>query len=397
MRIHLYGFGDQPADSDRTVSACLSADYGQSCVGSPTDIVLPQSSAADSAAPNSWPSPLFAGWGNAHITPDMLMNNFSGTLASVNASTVTWGSNASFGYNVFFPVTALKPGDKISIAGTDPTCPQNLCTVSSVTDEKTLTIEQNVGTLTGQPQYQFPNFGFKIWKKTGTGIVNIDSAVSDWASSATMFTDYQGEGDPYCSAGTVTATYAADGVTPIAPLAGYICSFQTNWGNNVLYFVAASTGEARKLTNLNNLSLYFGPNPTEFYAYNGQTKTIQQCSYDANDPANGRFKEWSDGYNAALENPAFACSDITPGGVTVSQNIAAAHPEVDQSYFGAPALVSVSFPLLNSCCAAHKILLRGFAPSMSSRLRAFPKSQIAGIVGTRIRSDGWARTGPSHF
>ncbi|MBV9300565.1 MAG: hypothetical protein JOY53_00480 [Acidobacteriaceae bacterium] len=345
-RIHLNGFGDQPGDADRRVSVCLSADYGQSCAGSSVDVILPQTNPADVSAPSSWPAPLFSGWGNAPITPDMLTNNFTGTLAAVSGSTVIWGASSFYGYNNYFPVTALEPGDKILISGTDPVCPQNLCTISGITDEKTLTIQQNL--TAGNPsvnQYQFPNFGFKLWKKTGVGAISIDSAVSDWASSATMFTEYQGAGDPYCSANTVTATYAADGVTPIPPLAGYICSFKTNWGNSILYFVAASTGEARKLSNLNNLSLAFSPNPTNFYAYNNATGTVQQCSYDANDATNGRFKEWSDGYNTALENPAFTCSDLTPGNETIPEEISAAHPEIDEWYFGEAVLTSVSFPL----------------------------------------------------
>ncbi|HEX4227081.1 MAG TPA: LamG domain-containing protein [Bryobacteraceae bacterium] len=414
IRFHVVGTGNQAASADRTVSVCISADYGQTCVGSSIDLVLPQNTAADTSGPSVWPEPLFGGWGNAPVRPDMIMNNFGGTLASVSGSTVTWGANSGNGYNNYFPVTSLTPGTKILISGSDPTCPQNLCTIASIVNETTLTIQQNLsswtsaftalsspvnagdtsftvnaangffpslwgpysitvgnenlscntlvantfsncgafaaahasGTAAGTSFYELPNFGFKLWKKTGVGTISLDSSTSDWASSASFFTDDQAAESPYCSSNTVTATYAADGATPIAPLPGYICTFNSEWGNQHLYFVAPSTGEARKLSNLANLAVYIdSSNPTTLYAYNSSNNTVQQCVYNASDPVNGRFKAWNDGYNAGTDNPALVCSTLSQAGQDVATEIHEAFPQIDLTYFGAPAFQSVSYPL----------------------------------------------------
>ena len=412
VRIHLNGFGDQSATADRTVTVCISPDFGQTCLGSSIDLVLPQGTATDTTGPNTWPAPVFAGWGNAPVRVDMMMNNFSGTLTSVNGSSVVWGANSGNGFNTYFPVTSLSPGMKILIAGTDPICPANLCTIASVTDEQTLTLQQNVpnwtplftnlsapvsagdttfsvrsvngfvqslwgpwyvsvesdsvvcnnfssntfsncsafpnahanGASAGENQYLFPNFGFKVWKKTGTGTISLDYSSTDWADSSNFFTDYQGADSPYCSSGTVTANYAADGVTPIAPLPGYICTLETMWGGFKLYFVAPSTGESRKLSNLTNLSPTIdSQNPTHLYVYDGGSQTIQSCDYNVADPVNGRFKRWSDGYSN-FNNPALTCANAMGQGQTVPAEIHAAFPQIDMTYFGTPNLVSAQYP-----------------------------------------------------
>jgi hypothetical protein len=414
VRFHVVGFGDQAAAADRTVSVCISADYGQTCVGSSIDLVLPKNTAADTSGPSTYPAPIFGGWGNAPVRPDMIMNNFGGAIASVKGSTVTWGSNSGNGFNNYFPVTALTPGSKIMISGTDPVCPHNLCTVSAITNETTLTIQQSLsnwtsnfatlsspvavgdktlivnaangffpslwgpyyvgvgnetlscntltgntfsncsafvsahaaGTAAGSSYYQFPNFGFKLWKKTSVGTISLDSSTSDWATSASFFTDYQAAEAPYCSSNTVTATYAADGVTPIAPLPGYICTFISQWGAVHLYFVAPSTGESRKLSNLYNLTASVdSSNPTNLYVYNYTNNTIQVCTYNAADPVNGRFKAWNDGRNPGANNPALTCSSISQAGQDVATEIHEAYPQIDLSYFGSPSFQGPWYPL----------------------------------------------------
>ncbi len=414
VQLNLNGFGDQTNAIDRTVTGCLSPDYGQTCVGSTVDFVLPQGATASVTGPNPWPVPLLQGWGDAHITADMLTNNFQGTLASVSGSTVTWGNNQSSGSNVYFPVTSLKQGDRVLISGTDPICPQNACTIASITNEFSLTIQQNVGSWSplftnitaainvndtsftvsaingivqtalgqyivtvesdtvsctalngntfsscsrfphahsngaaaGQNQYLFPNFGFKLWKKTSIGTVRIDSAQTNWATSASMYTDYQGAGAPYCSSQTVNATYAADGVTPIAALPGYVCIFNSSWGNPNLYFFAPSTGESRYLSTLFGLAPSLGGSPTQFYVFDGSRHVLQSCTYNANDAVNGRFKAFDDGRNLNFKNPAIQCSDLNPPGYDVKTEIAAACPQIDQTYFGDPAYQSGGYPLV---------------------------------------------------
>lgn len=414
IRFHVVGFGDQSAPVDRTVTVCISADYGQTCVGSSIDLVLPLTTASDVSGPAAFPQPLYQGWGNAPVRPDMMTNNFGGALASVSGNTIIWGSNSQLGFNIYFPVTALTPGSKILISGSDPICPRNLCTVASASNETTLTIQQVLtnwtaafttlssavtagattftvnavngffpntygsyivtvgnenlscntltgntfsncsafagahpsGTAAGSNFYEFPDFGFKLWKKTSVGTISLDSSTSDWASSSFFFTDAQAAESPYCSSSTVTATYAADGVTPIPPLPGYICTFNSEWGNQHLYFVAPSTGESRKLSNLANLTVGIGSsNPTNLYGFNTSNYTIQQCTYNSADPANGRFKAWSDGRNGGINNPALVCASISQPGQDVATEIHEAYPQIDETYFGAPSAQSENYPL----------------------------------------------------
>jgi hypothetical protein len=60
---------------------------------------------------------------------------------------------------------------------------------------------------------------------------------------------------------------------------------------------------------------------------------------------NGRFKTWSDGHNPGLNNPALVCSSVSHADQSVSTEIHEAYPQIDQTYFGAPALQGVMYPL----------------------------------------------------
>ncbi len=138
--------------SGASYSMCLVADGGTSasdCLGTTVTVSLPQTTPATLYAPSgTWPRPLLAGWGSARVTNDMLTNTFGGSISAVSGSTVTWGANSSFGQNVYFPVTVLRPGMWVGIAGTAPACPNNVCTVASIQDEQHITIQQNLSSWT---------------------------------------------------------------------------------------------------------------------------------------------------------------------------------------------------------------------------------------------------------
>jgi hypothetical protein len=141
MRLNLTGF---VAQSGTTVSACPTSDAGQTCLGKPMILALPRSTSGAVSGPPNFPSALFHGWGDAPVRIDMMSNIFTGFIRSISGSTVTWGSNRVDGYNTTFPVTSLKSGDKIQIAGTNPTCPGNVCTIASIQDEHHLTLTRSV-------------------------------------------------------------------------------------------------------------------------------------------------------------------------------------------------------------------------------------------------------------
>ena len=406
--------------SGASYSVCLVYDGGSGsgssdCLGNILTTALPQSTAATKYAPATFPQPILGGWGSPRVTNDMLSNTFGGSLASVNGSTVTWGSNSNNGQNVYFPVTVLKPGMRIGIANTAPTCPNNICTVASVQDEQHLTITQSIsnwttqvstttaaistgattipvasttgflqtpwanngsgseitvdtgsnaeslwcttisassvsgcaatgkthasGVSVSQNLYLFPNFGIKLWVNPNGGTVYLNNSQNNFAISNEFFTEYQGAGTTGCDGINHVVTYAADGVTPLAtPTTGYLCNFLDQFGNVYLYLMIPSTGESRKLSNLNN-GAQVG------YGYNTSNGFMQNCTYNDNpsNPSVQKYAAWSDNRNQSLQNPAITCTYVQQT-KTVQQEIAAAYPQIDFTYFGSPALQHMAYP-----------------------------------------------------
>ena len=64
MRLNVSGKGTATAATDRTLSACLSIDHGQTCASATVDLpALPTGTAAIVSFPSSgYPSPVFAQW-----------------------------------------------------------------------------------------------------------------------------------------------------------------------------------------------------------------------------------------------------------------------------------------------------------------------------------------------
>jgi len=428
LQLGLTGYGDHATSNDRTLVACISADFGASCVdGKSIKIVLPKGKSAPRWEPSSYVSPILAGWGSPRVTNDMLTNTFFGSVLSVEGSAITWGGADSFGENVYFPVTVLKTGMRIAISGTAPSCPQNLCTIASVKDEQHLTIRENIaswnplftttaadvaagadavavtqssgfvvdpwpgrtglysvllgadndrdtasckalsnnrfsdctgiahshpaGAPAGQNVYGFPNFGVKLWKQTGNGTIYLNSALARWAVSNNFFTEFQGVGSTGCNPNYVTVAYAADGKTRIPSTVGYTCTFVDDFfvgegtGDIYLYLLIPSTGETRKLSNLNNGVVVNNADPVSGWSYNSRTGRIQSCRYNDNlsDAEHQHFAAWSDHRDNSIMNPAIKCTDLSMSG-TVEQEIKTAYPQIDFQYFGHPVLASLSYP-----------------------------------------------------
>jgi hypothetical protein len=144
VQVSLTGYTDTSGD---TISACLSVNHGQSCVGTPLSLSLPKGTghAAPVSGPSSFPAPLFSGWGAPAITAEQ-GSSLSGTV-TVNGSAVSWGSSDGSS-TTYFPLSIVA-GDHILISGSAPICPNNDCTISSLKDAEHLTIMQNLGSWTG--------------------------------------------------------------------------------------------------------------------------------------------------------------------------------------------------------------------------------------------------------
>ncbi|MFZ0592798.1 MAG: hypothetical protein WAM39_20225 [Bryobacteraceae bacterium] len=185
----------------------------------------------------------------------------------------------------------------------------------------------------------FTNFGLKIWKQTGNGTIYLDSVKYDYASSADYYTGYEGEG-LICS-GNVTATYAADGVTPLSqPIQGQTCIISDLWGDPFLYFFDPSSGELRTIARLSAAGVTQDTsNPLLFYQYDSDSGNIYTCSYDATD---GHYRTLPTDYNPDT-NPYFSCNgNLTSGtGNDVISQIKSKYPQIDMNYWGAPQFSSV--------------------------------------------------------
>jgi hypothetical protein len=237
VQINLYGNGSASNAADRTVSVCLVFFDSTTCNSAFFDVVLPQnlgSTAVSYPANTVFPNGGFwAGWG---VTAKR--NDFGVLTAtvSVNGSTVTT-SAGSFSMN-------WKAGAKYYITGSAPACLNNLCTVSSVTSNQTMTIVESLGSpLTNVAAYSAAA-GFLIKKKTGTGSVSISAASMYAVSAQIMLPDYGGF--QLCNENPVTVSYAADGVTPMTPAPGYLCAVGSDYA--ALYLLIPSTGETRLIS-----------------------------------------------------------------------------------------------------------------------------------------------------
>ena len=257
--IQLAFFGSDTAGS--TIEACLSFyDSGGTCSTAWQTLTMPSSAATSPAASAVYPASTVAtsfsgGGGTAHTytpypdggpwqgwgitVPRNAIAIFSGTV-SVSGSTVT---NTTYlgEFNLNW-----KSGARIFITGSSPTCPSNICTITSVTNANTLVISQSL-TLTNVAYHSLAS-GVIIKKPTpSTGTLML-SVSSSYAESMQVVNPNGGD-NQICSFQAATVSYAADGVTPITPTPGYICTFPvTGNGNPMLHLLIPSTGESRFLT-----------------------------------------------------------------------------------------------------------------------------------------------------
>jgi hypothetical protein len=243
MMVRVFGTGTG------TISGCLSDDSGAHCVSPAVNVVklgasggnpagtYPASCASDGAS-GCFPNNGF--WGGWNFTPSGGQLGVESATVNLAGSSVTAGSG-TFNLN-------WKAGGKIYIAGSAPGCANNLCTIASVNSSSSLTILESAGTLSGAA-FKNANAGIVLWVSKGSGLqtasisVNFDYSYSDPATMPLNGTV------PQCSPNSTTVSWAADGVTPIPPVAGELCITSQS-----LYLLIPSTGETRFLAPLSYFS-----------------------------------------------------------------------------------------------------------------------------------------------
>ncbi len=246
VQLAVFGTGTDAQPANRTIEFCLSFyDSGATCNTQYYSLVLPtsaprQANKASAVYPASNVFPdggAWQGWGTIAKRNDISVS--SGTF-SASGSTVTLTTcchEAEFNLN-------WKKGGRIYLQGSSPACPNDVCTILSVTDGAHLEIAQRLQTpITGK--YNSLVSGIVIRKSTGSGSIKV-SVSSAYSESAGLISANGGDNE-LCSRNSLTVSYAADGSTPITPVPGEFClPFVTT--PPVLYLLIPSTGETRYLS-----------------------------------------------------------------------------------------------------------------------------------------------------
>ncbi len=244
VQLSFFGTATDSSAANRTVEFCLSFyDSGNTCNTPYYTVVLPASAPASSSTASAvYPASsvfpdggAWQGWGTTARRNDISV--YSGTFSATGSTVTNTTYLGEFNLN-------WKSGGKIFLQGSSPTCANNVCTISSVTNGNTLLIVQTLPSPISGSYYSLTS-GAIVRKTTGTGTVKV-SVSSAYTQSAALIGPNGGDSD-LCSLTSVTVSYAADGVTPIAPVSGEFCTPFVA-GNPVLYLLIPSTGETRYLS-----------------------------------------------------------------------------------------------------------------------------------------------------
>jgi hypothetical protein len=177
LGVDLYGSAsDGQNPSNRTVEMALSLDSGQTAYTNWVNAALPALQGTAGTFPSQYPSAYFAGWGKAlprNAWPkrgSVTVANSVVTLTANDAGAPPGG--ASYDDDSYFNQD-WKPGTKIWINNSSPTCANNFCTIASVQNSRQLTINENL-TL-GQNQYMSAALAVIVQKTTTSGSVSLSA------------------------------------------------------------------------------------------------------------------------------------------------------------------------------------------------------------------------------
>ncbi len=377
FRVRATGSGSDGAAENRTVAMCWTVDTGASCATETLEITLPEGSAAATTTSNPFPAAGFEGWGRELTRPEF--GPTTGTV-TVAGQTVTLTSLRT---NAFFK-TGWKAGTKIYIAGSDPTCAANYCTVREVVNATTLKIDESLWIASGVT-YRSADSGLRVWKKTGAGGISVRLSF-DQAASADFTMPVAGAND-LCSRREATTSVDADGnaLPGGASLAGRLCVLPNAAGTADLYFFIPENGELRLLSNF--WHSWGGSDPDGFL--NSGTGGPGFDSFDPEDPRSlyalmrtrgrtgepdsgmslfrltytGDFREYRPGFpSGAYPEDGVVWTNLTPA----SQRKDVITQAADRNYFGRP---DVWKPYIGSRGSgmAGKYFVLGFGVGTASR------------------------------
>lgn len=324
VRMRLTGCDDAASSADRVWQVALSAhpkllEVDTNWVDFPA---LPQCVAggtgtvATVTAPSNSPAPDFSAWvANTSISlPSPEVSFYSGTMTCASGACsdpVCVSTTYAAGHNCFN--INWKTGDALTVAGSNPTCPSNICTIASVTNARALTLQQS---LTISSAAWSGTFGaFLVRKKTTTGVGRFTNL--DWDSYVGIMAAGPTSGAfwPILSPVATTTTYNRAGTNDGISRTGYCWSPQPGadyGGNGALYFFIPANAESRILQY--NLSM-------------GPFSPVQACTWLSVDTSNNiknnvytdtTYKET--GYNATINATRNYCNGFGSCSNNVTQS-----------------------------------------------------------------------------
>lgn len=220
LTVQAYG-----ANTGSILSTCLSADGGQTCHGNTVDLPTLTASPTTVSYPSSgYPAGIFSEWISAGTAPPstaLYIAPRSGT-ATASGTAVTWTGGTHIVGDYFSDV---QPGAHITLNGADKI-------VASVEDAKHMTLT-TAGTSGAFTIYQF---GVRLWKKSGTGVVHVNAAKHAYTRDTISSMPDLGQ-MPLCS--------------QVAVSGGFACVFPGRSGTGTnLYWINKTTGAARFIARL---------------------------------------------------------------------------------------------------------------------------------------------------
>lgn len=174
--IVVWGSATVTTGSNAQISLCISTNPANGCIGTSTTVVLTGtfgqvlsgSTDPNSPWPGTFPQQFFAGWGlTAPLGPEYQYT--TGTLTCVTSTcTISGITKASHFQSI------LANGNKVYVAGSAPTCAQNMCTIKSVRDASIAYMQENVS-VSGVSYTSYP-LSVRVSKVTSTGQVTVGLA-----------------------------------------------------------------------------------------------------------------------------------------------------------------------------------------------------------------------------
>lgn len=248
LGVRVFGSGSDPNPENREVAICLSVDSGQSCYTDPIQVTMPQGSGSEVGVfPAQFPTANFTGWSRPIPAEYWTMLGY----VRVSGNTVTLTRNRdneviTFAHpkvtsSWFRPEWA--PGTRIYIAGSAPACPQNYCTIASVRNRTSLTINESL-TIATDATYKSAALGVRIVKTNAVGNVSFSAS----ARVAAYLAHHAGASD-MCSHIAATTSVDRTGNPLGRTITGRLCVINlARDRSGRLYFIGESEPEFRLLS-----------------------------------------------------------------------------------------------------------------------------------------------------